>query len=424
MSENMKPSGTNYLLDIPITWGIKRIKYCAEICNGAEYADIVVDEGGYPVMGSGGEFARASKFCYSKKSVLLGRKGTIDKPLFIDEPFWCVDTMFYTKMNKKTNAKFLYYCSLNIRFDYYVTSTALPSMTQRDLGSEKVAFPPFKEQTLIAGYLDKKCEKIDSIATDIEKQIELLQKYKKSLITETVTKGLDKNVPMKDSGVEWIGDIPESWEVKRLKFALESCQENIKVGPFGSSLTSSDYVDDGIWVYNQRTVLDDNFNDNETYISENKFKELRGFEVNEGDILITTRGTTGKVAIVPVGAEKGILHPCIIKFRINEDLIKPELVKLIFNESDFAQDQFTIMSNATTIDVIYSYSLKNIILPIIPHDEQNNIYSFLKSHCSKIDSIIESKKEQLATINNYKKSLIYEYVTGKKRVEGANNNGN
>ena len=217
MSENMKPSGTDYLSEIPNTWDAKRIKFCAEICNGSEFADIVVDEGGFPVMGSGGEFARASQYCYTEKSVLLGRKGTIDKPLFIEEPFWCVDTMFYTKMKKGINAKYLYYCSLNIRFDFYVTSTALPSMTQRDLGSEKIAIPPLREQVVIAEFLDEQCKKIDSTVTGIEKQIEILQNYKKSLITETVTKGLDKLVPMKDSGIEWIGDIPEHWEVKRIK---------------------------------------------------------------------------------------------------------------------------------------------------------------------------------------------------------------
>ena len=82
--------------NFPTSWTIKRFKYCAQICNGGEYSDIEVEEGGYPVIGSGGEFARASKFSYCGKSVLLGRKGTVDKPLFVDGAFWCVDTMFYT----------------------------------------------------------------------------------------------------------------------------------------------------------------------------------------------------------------------------------------------------------------------------------------------------------------------------------------
>ena len=120
----MKDSGIEWIGNIPEGWEAKQIKFCAEICNGGEYSEIAVEEGGYPVIGSGGEFAKASKYCYSGESVLLGRKGTIDKPLYINDSFWCVDTMFYTKMKDITFAKYLYYCSLNIRFDYYATSTA------------------------------------------------------------------------------------------------------------------------------------------------------------------------------------------------------------------------------------------------------------------------------------------------------------
>ena len=143
---------------------------------------------------------------------------------------------------------------------------------------------------------------------------------------------------------------------------------------------------------------------------------MRGFSVYPGDILITTRGTIGKVAIVPEGAQEGILHPCIIKFRVDKEMMMPELLQLIFNDSDFVKDQFTLMSNATTIEVIYSYSLKDIILPVIPADEQQRIYDYLSEKCAAIDSVLAQKRKQLNTIQQHKKSLIYEYVTGKKEV--------
>ena len=109
--------------------------------------------------------------------------------------------MFYTKPQKNYIGKFLYYCALCFRFGYYVTSTALPSMTQKDIGSEHIAVPPTIEQKAIADFLDKQCNRIDGIISDLEKQIETLQKYKKSLILETVTKGLNKNAPMNRSFV-------------------------------------------------------------------------------------------------------------------------------------------------------------------------------------------------------------------------------
>lgn len=416
----MKPSGVNYLGAIPSSWNAKRMKYCADICNGAEYADIVIDEGGFPVMGSGGEFARASKFCYSNQSVLLGRKGTIDKPLFIDEPFWCVDTMFYTKMKREINAKFLYYCSLNIRFDFYVTSTALPSMTQRDLGSEKIAVPSFIEQTLIANFLNERCEKVDSVAGDIEKQIEVLQKYKKSLVTETITKGLDKSVPMKDSGIEWIGQIPEHWEVKRMQDV-----GTYKKGPFGSSITLDMFVDRDettIKVYEQKNAIQGDSTLGWYYISYLDFKNLKEFEVFTDDIIVSCAGTMGKCYIMPSQIEKGIINQALMKITLSLNMNKQYFLYLFDIALEYMTDKY---SNGSAIKNIPPFSvLKKENIPLPKFLEQIQIANYLDQQCSKIDSIIESKKEQLTKITQHKKSLIYEYVTGKKRIKGAKDNGN
>ena len=320
--------------------------------------------------------------------------------------------------------KFMYYHTLSYYFTHQVEQSwsygTQQNIGMSVLGNLYVILPKPEEQKAIVVFLDSQCTKIDAVIEDIEKQIETLQKYKKSLITETVTKGLDRTVPMKDSGIVWIGKVPEHWEFKRLKFMLENSTDSIKVGPFGSALSGSDFTDEGKWVYNQRVVLDKNFSENTTFISEEKYREMRGFSVYPGDILITTRGTIGKVAIVPEGAQEGILHPCIIKFRVDKEMMMPELLQLIFNESDFVKDQFTLMSNATTIEVIYSYSLKDIILPVIPADEQQRIYDYLSEKCAAIDSVLAQKRKQLNTIQQHKKSLIYEYVTGKKRVTEVN----
>lgn len=122
------------------------LKQVATIKNGKDYKHLVLEEGGYPVMGSGGEFARASQYLYDKPSVLFGRKGTVDKPLYTDFPFWSVDTMFYTEVSSDMDAKFLWYVATQIDYDYYSTQTAVPSMTQRDLGSEMVPVPSIEVQ--------------------------------------------------------------------------------------------------------------------------------------------------------------------------------------------------------------------------------------------------------------------------------------
>ena len=444
MIEQMKPSGIDWIGDVPFSWKMLKLKYFSYLKGRIGWqgltADEFIDEGPYLITGTDFEngriqfdrsyhiseerYEQAPEIQLKIGDLLVTKDGTVGKMAYVDElpdkASLNSHLLLIRPLKNRYDNRFLFWLMSSTVFtgytDYSQDGTIMASLSQEKIGNFIAYFPTVEEQVKIADYLDAKCSKFDSIIADLEKQIHTLQKYKKSLITETVTKGLDKSAPMKDSGIEWIGKIPEHWSVKRLKFMLESGSESMKVGPFGSALSGSDIIDEGKWVYNQRTVLDDNFTENTAFISEEKFKEMRGFAVNAGDILITTRGTIGKVAIVPDPCEEGILHPCIIKFRVNDSLILPELLKIIFNESDFVKDQFTLMSNATTIEVIYSYSLKDVILPVIPTEEQKSIYFYLKEKCETIDDVLKTKKSELEHIQQHKKSLIYEYVTGKKRV--------
>ena len=445
MAEQMKPSGIDWIGDIPNEWDIKRIKYLAQLKGRIGWQGLTSDEytdvGPFLITGvdfsNGGinwencvhiteeRWAEAPEIHIKNGDLLITKDGSVGKVAIVEnlqEKASLNSGVLLIKTSNGYNKKFLYWALLSEEFWTWFRlknagNSTIVHLYQNDFAEFSYTFPNAAEQKAIADYLDQECAQVDSIAADLEKQIELLQQYKKSLITETVTKGLDKTVPMKDSGVERLGKIPAHWNFKRLKFMLENSSDSMKVGPFGSALSGSDFTDEGKWVYNQRVVLDNNFSENTTFVSEEKFQEMRSFAVCPGDILITTRGTIGKVAIVPEGANEGILHPCIIKFRVDKEMIIPELLQLIFNESDFVKDQFTLMSNATTIEVIYSYSLKDILLPVIPADEQKKIYGYLSKKCLAIDGIIAEKQKSLATITQHKKSLIYEYVTGKKRVK-------
>lgn len=133
---------------------------------------------------------------------------------------------------------------------------------------------------------------------------------------------------------------------------------SMKVGPFGSHLSGNDFKEDGYWVYNQRVVIDQIFEENSVFIDEEKFVAMNSFQVKAGDILITTRGTIGKVCKIPETYNKGIIHPCIIKFKLNDTKYPFDMLKLLFNESEIITKQLTYFSNATTIDVIYSGILK------------------------------------------------------------------
>lgn len=214
----------------------------------------------------------------------------------------------------------------------------------------------------------------------------------------------------KDSGIAWIGEIPEHWDVIKIKQLLKN--NSLKVGPFGSQLSGSDVLSDGkYWIYNQRTVLDNNFSSCNSFITHEKYNDLIGFKVNAGDILLTTRGTIGKISRVPTTFNEGVIHPCIIRFNINENILKYDILKYIFNDSDLVINQVKYNSNSTTIDVIYSDTLKNIILTCIPNEEQQSIATYLDQKCGEIDELITLQEEMITKLQSYKQSVITEAVT-------------
>ena len=183
----MKDSGVEWIGMIPKHWEICPFKRLIKIKNGADYKKYEVQDNGYPVIGSGGVFAYSSKYAYDGESLLLGRKGTIDKPMYYKGKFWTVDTMFYGIPKDNVDCKYLYYQALTIPFKLYATSTAIPSMTQTDLYNNPMCFPCKEEQKAIADYLDLAIKPFDSAITNCQRQITLLQERKQIIINEVVT---------------------------------------------------------------------------------------------------------------------------------------------------------------------------------------------------------------------------------------------
>lgn len=182
----MKPSGVDWIGEIPEHWEILPMKHCMKIKNGMDYKHIET-EAGIPVIGSGGQFAYASDFLYDGEVVFFGRKGTIDKPLYFKGKFWAVDTMFYAIPQKNINGKYLYYQGMTIPFKYYSTSTALPSMTQTDLGNNPICLPSLFEQNKIVRHLDIEIGKLDKVLEASRRKISLLQERKQIIINDVVT---------------------------------------------------------------------------------------------------------------------------------------------------------------------------------------------------------------------------------------------
>lgn len=215
----------------------------------------------------------------------------------------------------------------------------------------------------------------------------------------------------KDSGISWIGEIPKDWMVVRLKHIFRRERNAIKVGPFGSQIKGEDFIDEGYKVYNQRTVLDNDFESGEAFVNEKKYKDLIGFKLNPHDVLITTRGTIGKIAIAPEGIDEGIIHPCIIKFSVDYNRIDKRILKYIFNDTPITSEQLILASNATTIAVVYSDPLKNVYFALPSLPEQQKIGDSLDAKTVAIDTLIADKQKLIDLLKEKRQAIISEAVT-------------
>ena len=403
----MKDSGVEWIGEIPKNWKICRLKDYAHICNGRDYSEVLDENGDYPVIGSGGQFAKACEPLYQKESVLLGRKGTIDKPLFVDYPFWTVDTMYYTEIKENVSAKYFYYLCTQIEFDFYQYGSAVPSMTQRDLYNVNFPYPTLVEQRRIADYLDCKCSQIDAIIARQQEVIEKLKAYKLSVITEAVTKGLNPDVPMKDSGVEWIGEIPEHWDFRRIKNCclIVDCKNR-----------TPDPDPDGEYIVVRTTCIrDGSFSYEGSYhTNAENFKEwtAKG-QPQHGDIFFTREAPMGEACLVP-DADNLCMGQRVMFFRPLDGSDPRYILYSIYGP--LAREYIDSKNKGSTVGHLKLGQVASLPLFYCPPREQSEIANYLDKRCGAIDKVVEKKAEIISRITDYKKSLIYEVVTGKKEV--------
>ena len=265
---------------------------------------------------------------------------------------------------------------------------------------ELVLVPPIKEQIKIVEFLNTKCAEIDTLYSDIEKQIDILEEYKKSIITEAVTKGLDPDVEMKDSGIEWIGMIPKNWNVDKIKYHLK---RNEPKNP-GNVEVLSVYREYGVIPKNSR---DDNHNITSEDTSKYKY-------VKKGDLVINKmkawQGSMG------VSEYEGIVSPAYFIYNFTDNYLDKKYFHFLIRNC--YKDEFRRISGGIregqwdlSADL---FAKESVLIP--PKKEQIKIVEYLNTKCAEIDDVIVDKKKQLETLEQYKKSLIYEYVTGKKEV--------
>ena len=422
--DKYKDSGIAWIGEIPEHWKVKRVK---NICS---QTNIKENSKGNPlpyiglenIESGSGKYVDttsevdgiANRFC--KKNVLFGKLRPYLSKVYLAKSDGICSTEFIVYDTKENDCRFIHKLLLSQAFIEVVNSSTygakMPRANSDFINNIYVQIPPLSEQQSIANYLEQKCGEIDEMITLQEEMITKLQSYKQSVITEAVTKGLDKNVPLKDSGIEWIGEIPEHWEVKRLKF---SCNVFGRIGFRGYK--SDDLVSEGNGAI---TLSPSNMKDmkmdytNRTYLSWKKYYESPEIMISKNDILMVKTGSTyGKCSFVDDIPMECTINPQIVVFKQHKDY--PKFLAYSFQtKATRAFVETSVVGG--TIPTIAQEKIMNYFFAFPPLSEQQSIANYLDQKCSEIDELISIKQQKIEKLKDYKKSLIFECVTGKRKV--------
>lgn len=361
----------------------------------------------------------AESYLLNDGDVLVARTGaTVGKSfLYKDEfgPCCFAGYLIRARVNDQTvEPQFVYWYLQSDQYWKYISGSQIQATIQ-NVSAEKygemyLSIPSLVNERLsIIHFLNHETAKIDTLIEKQQQLIKLLKEKRQAVISHAVTKGLNPDVPMRDSGVEWLEEVPGHWSVTRFKHLVVDSA----AGPYGASLTKSMYTTSGIRVYGQQQVIPDDFSIGDYYISEDKFSEMKRYEVFPNDVLISVMGTVGKVAIVPEDIEQGIINPRLVKYKVKEDKILPHFVKASIL-SDVSQSQLLFAAQGSTMDGLNMQILG--ALPI-PHpsslDEQAEILNEVKRQNLKFDNLLNKAQITVQLLTERRTALISAAVTGK-----------
>lgn len=405
----MKDSGIAWIGAIPQDWGIVKFKYLHRGLNTGEAIDkeywetddaptVFYTAGLTPIKTSYSSFPIWKET--GENDLLLARNGTPYVYLPVSNAYY-TDHIIRAAMSGRINRKFVYYCLQQSIASVTVDSVSIPTWSATLWNNQILPCPSTSEQERITTFLDAECAEIDAVLEKTRASIEEYKKLKQAVITQAVTKGVRGDRPMKDSGIEWIGEIPAEWDVVPFsKFARVSA----------NLVNPSDYQD-----YLQ--VSPENIEKDSGKLLPCKTVSEVGVEswnhlFHKGQILYSKiRPKLNKVCIAPFdGLCSADMYP------IDTDNVSKFVVYTMLS-NDFNQQVAMITENRVKMPKINQKELSKLIV-VLPADrmEQQEIVDYLDDKCGRIDALIVKKQQYLTEIENYKKSLIYEYVTGKREV--------
>jgi type I restriction enzyme S subunit len=292
-----------------------------------------------------------------------------------------------------------------------------PAINASELVGIKVPLPSIPEQQTIAAFLDRETAKIDALIAEQQRLIELLKEKRQAVISHAVTKGLNPDAPMKDSDIEWLGELPAHWEVKKIKFLLR--RDGYKAGPFGSSLITSELSDEGnILVLTPEHVANDSLDlPYNQYLDDSRQDEMSAFFVDMNDVVFPIVGTLGRAMIISA-RRPGILNQRLARMSADIARLLPSYLKLILTDVDFYKRLDEIESKGAILNHITKEKLINRPVLLPPINEQEEVLAFLNRETAKLGELTAEAQQAIALLQERRTALISAAVTGKIDVRG------
>ncbi len=419
MARKMKNSGIEWIGEIPEDWEYSKLKYFFDFekgKNAALYTQEYIGQhiGDFPVYsgqtGNDGVMGKIDTYDYDIDECLftttVGAK--VMTPKILSKKFNLSQNCLIMKKIKKSDIRYFYYLLISL-FDYeksHIPSYMQPSLRIDELNRYCFYVPEISEQQCIADFLDTKCAQIDEILQKTRDTIAEYKKLKQSIITQAVTKGVRGKRPMKDSGIEWIGEIPKEWEVKKLKYCAifaPNCNTDKFNADTEVTFSPMECIHNGFFENRKSTFA--LFNSSYT-------------QYQEGDIVfakVTPCFENGNIAIMENlfsgfgfgSSELFIVRPLTVDTRYLFYFLQNDIFKTV---------ACSTMTGTGGLKRVSSMFVRNYFVLLPEKTEQQEIAAYLDQKCAEIDKLIEKKEQLVGELENYKKSLIYEYVTGKKEV--------
>lgn len=390
-----------------MSWKKMKLKYLAHMQSGDSITSESIEvEGMYPVYGGGALRGYTEIYTHDGEHILIGRQGAhCGSVREVKGKFFASEHAVVVTHSKGVDNGWLYYLLESMNLNQYSISAAQPGLSVGSIKNLEVNVPYYELQVKIRKYIDKKTKIFESVIKQKEKLIKLLEQQRQSIITEAVTKGLNPNVKMKDSGVEWIGEIPEHWDIKKVKYLI---QEKLSYG----ANESAELDDENLPRYIRITDIDERGN-----LKRETFKSLpleiaQNYIVKKHDILLARSGATVGKSYIHKEDKEASYAGYLIKLRA-KNLIVAEYIYYFTNSSIYKQWIHSNLIQAT-IQNVSAEKYANLSIPIsTDENEINSILSHVKCKEAELLKAIDKLKEQISKLKEYRQALIYEAVTGK-----------